>query len=50
LPEHGVDEGGLTVVDMGDDGDVANVLGHDAYVVRFAWSGIERCPDLGTSS
>jgi hypothetical protein len=32
LPEHGVDEGGFAVVDVGDDGDVANVLGHGAYV------------------
>ena len=26
LPEHGVDEGGLAVVDVGDDGDVAQVV------------------------
>ena len=25
LPQHGVDEGGLAVVDVGDDGDVAEV-------------------------
>ena len=25
LPEHGVDEGGLAVVDVGDDGDIADV-------------------------
>ncbi len=30
LPEHGVDEGRLAVVDVGDDGDVANVLAHGA--------------------
>jgi len=30
LPEHGVDEGGFAVVDVGDDGDVANVLAHGA--------------------
>ena len=29
LLEHGVDQGGLAVVDVGDDGDVADVLGHD---------------------
>ena len=27
LPEHGVDEGGLPVIDVGDDADVAEVLG-----------------------
>src|SRR5713226_3028354 len=33
LTEHGVDEGGFAVVDVGDDGDVANILGHGgAYV------------------
>jgi hypothetical protein len=32
LPEHGVDEGRFAVVDVGDDGDVANVLRHGAYV------------------
>ena len=26
LPEHGVDEGGLAVVDVGDDGDVAEIV------------------------
>ena len=26
LPEHGVDQGGLAVVDVGDDGNVSNVL------------------------
>ena len=28
LTEHGVDEGGLTVVDVRDDSDVTNILGH----------------------
>src|SRR5690606_13685633 len=28
LPQHGVDEGGLAMVDMGDDGDVAQVWAH----------------------
>ena len=28
LAEHGVDEGGLAVVDVGDDGDVADGAGH----------------------
>jgi hypothetical protein len=40
LLEHGVDEGGFAVVDVGDDGDVANVLAHGAYVFD-CWSGIE---------
>src|SRR5260370_10966989 len=35
LLEHGVDEGGFAVVDVGDDGDVANVLGHGACVIRL---------------
>src|SRR6266404_4265212 len=35
LPEHGVDEGGFAVVDVGDDGDVANVLAHGACVFRL---------------
>jgi hypothetical protein len=30
LLEHGVHEGGLAVVDVGDDGDVADVLAGDA--------------------
>ena len=29
LAEHGVDEGGLAVVDVGDDGDVSNNGRHD---------------------
>jgi Cu/Zn superoxide dismutase len=28
LPQHGVHEGGLPVVYVGDDGDVANILTH----------------------
>src|ERR1700730_5189844 len=28
LAQHGVDEGGLTVVDVRDDGDVTNILCH----------------------
>ena len=28
LPEHGVDKSGLAVVDVGDDGDVTQVLAH----------------------
>ena len=28
LAEHGVDQGGFAVVDVGDDGDVANILAH----------------------
>jgi hypothetical protein len=35
LPEHGVDEGGFAVVDVGDDSDVANVLAHGACVIRL---------------
>jgi hypothetical protein len=50
LPEHGVDEGGFAVVDVGDDGDVANVLGHGACFIRLAWSGMELSPDLWGSS
>ena len=34
LPEHGVDEGGLAVVDVGHDGDVADVLAGDEHSPR----------------
>jgi hypothetical protein len=50
LLEHGVDEGGFAVVDMGDDSDVANVLRHGACVIRLAWSGNERRVDLKSRS
>ena len=33
LAEHGVDEGGLAVVDVGDDGDVADGAGHGGAVL-----------------
>ena len=38
LPEHGVDERGLAVVDVGDDRDVAQVVagGHPSEARRFA--------------
>jgi hypothetical protein len=39
LPEHGVDEGGFAVVDVGDDGDVANILGHGACVFDLPGPG-----------
>ena len=29
LPEHGVDQSGFAVVNVGDDGDVANICSHD---------------------
>src|SRR6266404_428023 len=35
LPEHGVAQGGFAVVDVGDDGDIANVLAHGACVFRL---------------
>src|ERR1700722_7404865 len=34
LAEHGVDKGGLAVVDVGDDGDIANGGGHDPPLGR----------------
>ena len=37
LPEHGVDEGGLAVVDVGDDGDVTQVLAHAHRGHFFRW-------------
>jgi hypothetical protein len=47
LPEHGVDEGGFAVVDVGNDGDVANVLGHGACVRLKYWrsssTGAQQC-------
>ena len=36
LPEHGVDEGGLAVIDVGDDGDVAQVLAHGHMELFFS--------------
>ena len=39
LPEHGIDEGGLAVVDVGNDGDIADVTaglhGHDAHCLSL---------------
>ena len=43
LAEHGVDEGGLAVVDVRDDGDVANGLAHEGAFL-FCWRTI----NLGT--
>ena len=40
LPEHGVDEGGLAVVDVGDDRDVAKVIAG-----RHDIPGYLRCPE-----
>ena len=37
LPQHGVDQRGLAVVDVGDDGDVAEVVDGDARTSRWAW-------------
>ncbi len=37
LPEHGIDEGGLAVVDVGDDGDVTQVLAHAHRGYFFRW-------------
>ena len=34
LAEHGVDQGGLAVVDVGDDGDIADGGGHDPTLAR----------------
>src|SRR5690606_37393979 len=36
-PQHGVDEGGLAVVDVGDDRDVAQVGAHGHGSTRFRW-------------
>jgi hypothetical protein len=36
LPQHGIHEGGLTVVYVGDDGDVANILSHKILGVEAA--------------
>ena len=38
LAEHGVDEGGLAVVDVGDDGDIADGAGHGGAVLS-SWLG-----------
>jgi hypothetical protein len=31
LAQHGVDESGLAVIDVSDDGDIANILIHGRY-------------------
>jgi hypothetical protein len=33
LPEHGVHQGGLAMVHVGDDGDVANILLHRVFIL-----------------
>jgi hypothetical protein len=42
LLEHGVDEGGLAVVDVGDDGDIANVPRGLREEFLVVWGGAER--------
>ena len=34
LPEHGVDQGGLTVVDVSDDGDVSQIWSESGVVIK----------------
>jgi hypothetical protein len=40
LPEHGVHQGGLAVIDVGDDGQVANVVAGGAG--GYTWLGLLR--------
>ena len=47
LPEHGVHERGLAVVDVGDDGDVAQVLAHGEAGVRGLAALVARLHRLG---
>ena len=37
LPQHGVDEGGLAVVDVGDDGDVSQILADGHGTPTWRW-------------
>src|SRR3990172_4881973 len=50
LPQHGVHEGGLPVVDVGDDGDVPDILTllHVVTVARIF--GMAQCVDLAPDS
>src|SRR5690606_8197501 len=46
-PQHGVDEGGLAVVDVGDDRDVAQVRAHGHRSTSFTWEGDATAPGAG---
>ncbi len=39
LPQHGVDQGRFAVVYVRDNGDIANILAHDFYVMSRDYSG-----------
>ncbi|MCW2511454.1 MAG: hypothetical protein JWR11_496 [Mycobacterium sp.] len=38
LPQHGVDERGLTVVDVSDDGDITKIWAYIHFKIVAAWA------------
>ena len=43
LPQQGIDQRGLAVVDVGDDGDVTDIVAtHSLAVVRCQWSVVSK--------
>jgi hypothetical protein len=45
LPQHGVDQSRFAVVYVRDNGDIANILAHDFYVMSRDYSRGSHCKD-----